>query len=378
MTITGPPSGLPTLAVGEVLARTDGPPAPGFFERLAGALWMADGSFLVVDEGAEAIYVFDSTGRYLATFGGAGGGPGEFRRIGTVSVTPGDTIAVYDPIQRTLTRLHVSTGLLESSRLPANDTDLIPTDVWPLAADRLVRRAYRGDVASFPAPPTGEVSEVRRRDVRVVLSLMDRDEESRADPIEHAGSFSGMIPLGEVRAPFSNVPLTAVRDGHVWYGSGRDFHLRELDTTFTQTREIRWPDAAEPLDEDEVRELRETLLGSTPSPGHRRIVEAMFSELLRPQVRPPVRRLVLDPHGRVWAGRFEPSPWHRHERLWYVLDFERAEAHTVTLASHRAHGVFLADVGTDRLLLIIRDALGVETVAIVAFRDREDPSRPAR
>src|SRR5690625_4203127 len=81
----------PLLEIGVL----DGDPAEQFF-RVAGTLRLSDGRVVVADGGSGEVRVFDAEGRHLATGGGQGDGPGEFRNLSRLYRLPGDTILAWD------------------------------------------------------------------------------------------------------------------------------------------------------------------------------------------------------------------------------------------------------------------------------------------
>jgi hypothetical protein len=64
--------------------------------RVLTALFQSDGGVVVADGGAAELLLFDRLGNPLARAGGEGGGPGEFHRLTSLSIGPGDSIFAYD------------------------------------------------------------------------------------------------------------------------------------------------------------------------------------------------------------------------------------------------------------------------------------------
>ena len=62
------------------------------FDRVAGTARLLDGRIVVADGGSRSLRFFDSTGTFLKSVGGPGGGPGEFQRLDAFFVMPGDTL----------------------------------------------------------------------------------------------------------------------------------------------------------------------------------------------------------------------------------------------------------------------------------------------
>ena len=65
---------------------------PTLFFRVSNARLKAD-SILVANSSTGEIRLFDSAGRHVRSFGGLGGGPGEFRGLGSVWYQPDRVIA---------------------------------------------------------------------------------------------------------------------------------------------------------------------------------------------------------------------------------------------------------------------------------------------
>ena len=57
---------------------------------------LSQGRIAIADEVGNEVLVFDSAGRHVATWGGAGDGPGEFRRLGWLASKPPDSLGVGD------------------------------------------------------------------------------------------------------------------------------------------------------------------------------------------------------------------------------------------------------------------------------------------
>lgn len=73
------------------------------FVRVSSAWRQRDGRIVVLDAGRAALLFFDSAGTYQFEAGGRGRGPGEMQQIATGWQYRGDSIAVYDLMQRRIT-----------------------------------------------------------------------------------------------------------------------------------------------------------------------------------------------------------------------------------------------------------------------------------
>lgn len=94
---------LPSWQVDSVpLVDIGGRQEPGHdLHQVAGATRLDDGRIVVINRSSGELRFYDSTGRYLASAGRLGQGPGEFSSfVSSVQVLPGDTILVNDLEQR--------------------------------------------------------------------------------------------------------------------------------------------------------------------------------------------------------------------------------------------------------------------------------------
>jgi hypothetical protein len=74
------------------------------------------GRIYVLDTPDFRIVVFDSTGRFIRTLGGEGGGPGEMKRPNTLSVSPEGTVSIFDFGKGGLVRFDADGAVLPEER----------------------------------------------------------------------------------------------------------------------------------------------------------------------------------------------------------------------------------------------------------------------
>lgn len=346
-----------------------------YFESVDDARWLEDGRILVVDGQASQLYLFDSTGVYLRSFGGKGNGPDEFAWVGTVSITAGDTIAVYDRRQQDLKLFDPDAGFVRSVRLASPGDASYPLGAWPMGPGRIVRYAESaGDWVRAKGPFP------RRWPSTATVELLAADGE----PVGRASTFDGeyavvvALPGGRVaesRGPFSPRPVVSVGRGGVLFGTGASFELTEVDSTFTPRLEIRWPGFGRPIAAAEIAEVRDVFLGDAPTAGRRQYVDAVLSKDVLPETRPALGSAFVDGEGRIWAGSFEPwlpRPPMNRETAWYVIDPTRRSVARLDLPeAWRAH---LSAVRGDRALVITLDSLDVPSVGVYAIQTRALPS----
>ena len=69
---------------------------PYLFHRVWDMATLSDGRIVVADAGSEEVRALDPSGVHLASWGGQGEGPGEFRSLSGVARWPGDSVAAWE------------------------------------------------------------------------------------------------------------------------------------------------------------------------------------------------------------------------------------------------------------------------------------------
>ena len=135
---------------------------------------LSQGRIAIADDVGNEVLVFDSAGRHVATWGGAGDGPGEFRWLGWLASKPPDSlgvgdfrllrVTVLDASGRFVRNVETSSGLVRSAgTVPARPIGLLSdgsvvTAVFESAAP--VEGSQRPGVEVAVIPPSGEGADV--------------------------------------------------------------------------------------------------------------------------------------------------------------------------------------------------------------------------
>ena len=297
----------PTLRIG----RVEGDPTQLLY-RVTDSRVLPDGRIAVVNSGSSEVRLYSPSGQYLATIGGPGEGPGEFRSPWHVHPIAGDSllvidlyreIAIFDPagafVRQFLTV--VPEGMGVGQRLEPVDQFADGTLLW--------RGHYREE-------PVGN-GPVRSRVVMIRTDLNGA----------FAGSFGNFedqmwFPRGGREYAFFPWAKEAASDSTMWYGPGDRLELRELAFDGTLQKIVRLdrpPVAVTEADKDAFREgyFAQVQVRGPPSASLLRRVEDAFF----PDLQPAHFDIEIDPQGNVWVQDYYSFTFAEPvDRTWTVFN----------------------------------------------------------
>jgi 6-bladed beta-propeller len=353
--IVGDVRELPEWSLGaEPLLILDGGVEP-YFSNIGETEWLSDGRIVVEDNLQDALYLFDTDGTYVRSFGDKGDGPGQYQNITEITVLPGDSIYVYDRTHDRLSVVHPDVGFVRSIQYGASLGDRPPLDVFAIGPDRILvqHSAYdREDEGALP-----RVVEYETR-----LFLTDGSTALIDGPVAFPGGISVEFERGSVGGPYSHRAIVAVAPGRLVHGSGLEYDLTVRDSNLRVLRVIRWDGWTGPIPEAEMTAMMEGFDESdTPLPPDmmRSLREALFSPSLQPDVRPALSwRSYIDETGRIWLSKFYPSQMPDVVPEWHVLSAEGRPLGRLMLPA----GSTLAAVSDSTVLIIMSDEFDVPSV----------------
>ena len=370
-TIHASPADLPEWRLGEPVAVVSGDGAGGgpYLEEVETALWLSDGSIVVVDAGARRVHVYGPGGSYQRSHGRRGEGPGELGSVRGATVIPGDTVVVYDAANRKLEHYHRRTGYFRTARVPDPGGGAAVYDARAMGSGQYLLHASRYEAESTQHDtPLGAA--VKRPRTAVIVPFGNFGGRL-GTPVELPGGYTAATSGAEVRMPFSSRPVIHADHERTVLGGGQDFSLMVFRSADTIRRAIRWPAVQERIGAGEVDSLRRMMLGDSPSPQTRDIVATMFDDDLLPPTRPALGDVLVDAAGRVWAARFEPMIGSRDQRLWYVLDPDGRPLARVSMPPRSR----ITDVADDRALVVTRDSMDVPRVEMRPVERMASPAK---
>lgn len=167
--------------------------------QVSDATRLPDGRIVVASSGDNEMRVFDASGTHVATWGGAGEGPGEFQYLELVEPWPGDSIiAWYGPRNGVL--------VFDSEGNLGRAFTLEPTVEHPIASVRAMAVIPDGTILAGHHPHVLDP---------VVVEIRDAEGRLRSSLGEHPGDERHITPDGYRADPiFSSVFVD--RLDHLW------------------------------------------------------------------------------------------------------------------------------------------------------------------
>lgn len=317
---------------------------PYLFHRVWDMTTFGDGRIAVADAGSEELRVFDSTGVHLATWGGRGEGPGEFRSLWAVARWPGDSVAAWEFHSERGVSVFDSEGNL--GRILRYATVSTRTDVTVLrTAAILTDHEVRSD--------RGRGLQVRHR----LYQFLDAEGTVTASlgPYPASEMFerqrAGTTVWMEV--PFTRSAVTAAWHDLAVVGRNDIYEIRAYDTDGALRRMVRMDHALIPVTRS-LLALEQEEQGLDPGD----------DEIPAPETLPAFDRVIADALDNLWVreyrvpGRDTPHP------LWTVFDPEgRVLGHVET-----PPGLGIFEIGEEHVLGLAIGDLGVQQVQVWSLR----------
>ncbi len=299
-----------------------------------------DGSLMIADGSSREVRVFSATGEFLASFGGRGDGPGEFRSLRGVE-NAGDTVVAFG-------RTRVTVAAPDLSVIRTFGVDFFTADLHYLSGGAMLRETSRPVM-----PMDGLTGSVRRMEPLVLVdlegALVDSIGEMRGPELfalARDGSFVGGAGLW-----FGNRSHLDVLGQRILRGASDMMQLQELDMSGGLVRILRIPDY--PLDLTAAE--RSHVLDRFP-PGSTSVLKTVLEAVPASETRPAYADILVDPSGAIWLELYRGESERDQPQEWLVLDADGTWLGTVGIPD----GFSVSDITMDAVLGIWRDELRVE------------------
>ena len=344
-------SGAPAVSIGVM----DGAAEEQLF-RVTDAAVLSDGRILVGNSGTSELRVFDPTGEFSHSLGGDGEGPGEFRMIRQVDVTPGDSVFAWD---LRLRRLSVFTpdDFVRTMQLTPPAESTFPSFAGTIGASELL--------VQVPAVvPEEDLVDLA---IRGSSSLYMR-YTTAGEPVDTLGVFRGSrsmlrfhedgLSLSVLGVPYEPATRIASGGGTVVEGDGATFEVRRYDGTGRLRQILRRPVDRRPVTPELMDAHFEDGYGAAEPPEYRRGIREAYDAMPVEGNVAAFDQLVLSRDGTVWVREYAIPGAETH--AWSVFDPEGVWLGDVSVPA----GLTVYDVGADYVLGKEVDDLDIERVVL--------------
>jgi len=364
-----PLNDVPALSLG-----VDSGPAAETFDNIRGLVRLADGTVFVGDGGSNEVRSFSAKGEHLATFGGTGDGPAEFRGLGSIIALRGDSVAGIDAYTgkvavfdrngrfgRSLKVPRLRGGYLEPWVRGATSDDGLLLEWWRVRSPDFDRTAsgYERIPVTLGLFSSSTFAE------KLLGTLPGAVVAAHTSP-DRLGVLLALSSL--LGPPGSELPMrggmvSAARGATVAAGTTdlseiRVFHGAKL------VQILRFAVKKRPVGSvrDRIRTAWLQRLSQHAQAELRDTIESYVKSL--PDSMPVFGMIQVDAAGRVWVPRYEPSGWYETgPSLWWILGKSGLLVGSMALPAD-----FTPYQIDDSVILgVQKDSMGVQRVREYAF-----------
>lgn len=318
--------------------------------RVAGVHPLDGGRTAVINGSSQEILVFDDAGTLVRRVGGAGDGPGEFRRLSAVVVMPDGRLGGFDARGRRVT-------VFEDDGTPAGlvTPDGLPEGVRGRFFVEGPRWVWFGDGAF-----EREMSMVGRAMVESIAYDTSGRVVARYGPFPGDELFAG-TDLGAVI--FGAVLRGTLTGGRLVVGDSDAAEVRVFDDSGRLERVVRWPEPDREVTEALVDEWLRNMAMGAPEERRATVEERLREMVPRGDVLPAFDRIVPGDDGTFWVGRYDDPgqaviPLGPQSMSWMEFDADG----TIVARLHTPDGFELHRVVDGRAVGVHFDDADVETV----------------
>jgi hypothetical protein len=357
-----------SAAIGAAGESGDGAP---FFHLVEDARRLGDGRIVVANRGTSEIIAIDSLGRRTGTIGRFGGGPGEFARLASIVITPGDTIVALDGAQRRVSRFAPDGTFLSDVSIRPPDgvasvglAGAVGTTGPGAVVLWLQAQVTGGKLERLNQPHT--VGEVPR-----ILFVVDSTGRTVSvvgtfpGPEIYLGGFTtpseGRVAANWGPAPFGIWTGFAVHNDRVFVldAASNGFSLYTPDGRLLAIyRGTRLARAVTPGDR---RLYLEALMKRHPAWSTTEEARSEYENIRYPESMPAFREVVVGTDGIVWIEPYEL--WNGAQRRFVGYDSTGLAVARLSLEYNDR----IMEIGNGIVLLLNAEEDGVETIRVARY-----------
>jgi hypothetical protein len=343
----------PSLAIGRVEGEL-----PYVFSRVAGATRLGDGRIVVADGQSNEVRFFGPDGTFLMSVGREGEGPGEYQYIRHLDRCFGDSIVVFD-LNWQFT-LYDTDGTMGRTRIPLLQPGLSRTP-YNLSCSRAGTFVMTGWGIREGPPPIGY------HRTSAPISLLDGEGEQIATIGEYPSSERIGHEHGSRPHPFGKSTTLSIGDDRFFVGTADRYEIEVFDLTGTLSELWRAPASDRTIAPEELERYREAQLEGV-SEANRPAAERSLRDMPVLESYPAYAEMWLGREGNLWVKDFvrPASEW----ATWAVFASDGALLGRVRFPI----GLDILEIGSDYVLGVVEDDLGVERVVLHGLEKPEMPT----
>ncbi len=317
---------------------------------------LTDGRIIVPNTLSGVVNIYTAEGNYISTFGGRGGGPGEFEFIQYVWADPGDTIHIYDDTRGTLSVFSSEGDLLQ--------TGLIESTGYYYG----LFLGWFADGAFGLTKNIGERIVPGPREWRDSLAFEWHNADGSVVGVNGGGVANRRFTSDGRRRihPFSPRFAVAAFQDVVAVGSGEFSEIHLLGNTGDVVRIIRWQAPDPHLTDSEFRRFETEMIDAAFPENDRARYRRYLAEAPVARQFPHYVAFLWDELGYLWVRRYnwtKDNNWtgrrcNTGPGEWWIFANDGRWLGSV----HVPDAVDPAQIGPDYVLAIHRDELDVERV----------------
>lgn len=262
------------------------------FTSIRAARILPDGRVAVADRGESSVRIFSQEGEFQAELGGQGEGPGEFRSVSGLWVSPPDTLVVWDADLHRLT-----TFLADGPLVGTRQVDPYQQGGPGGALDGLTGLFSDGDLAlSWTVGGRPEPGEAIRPD-RTVLGRFSRDGRLR----HLVGEGQGLHRVPRSPDPFSPFPHFAIVRDSIYFMNGVDGAIAIFDPQGEGLARLITVPTVSAVETPRAWSVLQATL-------RQRGDEALLSRIPEPRLShtPTLAGMLADDRGLLWVKAYDP------------------------------------------------------------------------
>ena len=317
------------------------------------AMKLADGRIVVANTGTNELRAFDATGAHQATWGGAGGGPGEFAALAGIDRWPGDSIVAWDGRTGAIS-VFDSDGRFGRSFVLETEGESPLTPRFAFGDGSLLGRAAD---ASGEGYRRSEVSYERRAgDGATLLSYGTHPGR------ESFFGFAGGMPVMLAGLPFSRYLVEGAWGDLVIISPNDDYEIRAYDAANGSLARIvrREHTHRVPTMAEATQLFEENLARSSVPEQVVNVLREAFPNVPLVDRFPAFDGILVDGLDHLWVHEARLTGTELPAPLWTVFDPEGRVLGLVETPD----GLTILEIGADYILGRTTDDLGVESVQV--------------